>query len=260
MQPLKVPPKAAVAVPDLNPSGNAGLPDAVSSVDASLSRRTLDAFAWRLLSESSRLVLQITVQITLARLLPVEAFGLLAVTMVVVNLGFRGSEVGTSQALIQRATITGTHVRVGFSLSVLCGALLSAVIWSTAPLAAALFKAESVIPVLRLIGLMFVLGSFGTTAEALMQRRMDYRRLLRVELVSYGFGYAAVAIALALLQYGIWALAWATIAQTVVKATMLLVMSPHPARPSVARREAQQLLNFGFGQTLARLATFAAQN
>src|SRR5262249_48614827 len=27
-----------------------------------------------------------------------------------------------------------------------------------------------------------------------------------------------------------------------------------------ARREAQQLLNFGFGQTLARLATFAAQN
>ena len=40
-----------------------------------MSKRTVDAFAWRLLSESSKLVLQIGVQITLARLLPVDAFG-----------------------------------------------------------------------------------------------------------------------------------------------------------------------------------------
>jgi PST family polysaccharide transporter len=212
------------------------------------------------MTESSKLVLQIAVQITLARLLPVEAFGLLAVASLVVNFGSRLSEIGTGPALIQRATITATHVRVAFSLSALCGTLVTAGIWFGAPLIAAVFKAEAATPVLRLIGLAFVIGSIGTTAEALMLRHMDYRRLLKVELMSYAFGYAAIGLSLAFLHYGVWALAWATVAQTILKTIMLVVMSPHPARPCLARTESKQLLNFGIGMTLGRLASFAAQN
>ena len=100
----------------------------------SLSRRTLDAFAWRMLSESSKLLLQLTVQIILARLLPVEAFGLLAVAMLVINFGSRLSEGGTAPALIQRAAISTMHIRVAFSISVLCGALVSGAIWLGAPI------------------------------------------------------------------------------------------------------------------------------
>ena len=213
-----------------------------------------------MLSESSKLVLQIGVQIVLARLLPVEAFGLLAIASLVVNLGSRVSEIGTGPALIQRVTITPIHVRVAFSLSLLCGSLVTLAIWFAAPFAADVFKADGVTPVLRLIGIVFVVGSIGTTAEALMLRAMDYRRLLRVELASYAIGYAVVGIGLAWLQFGVWALAWATIAQAVLKTAMLLVMSPHPARPCVARTEMRQILNFGVGMTLGRLASFAAQS
>jgi O-antigen/teichoic acid export membrane protein len=234
--------------------------DAPSLRQLSLSSRTVDAFAWRFVSESAKLVLQIAVQIILARLLPVEAFGLLAVASLVVNFGSRVSEIGTGPALIQRSTINSTHVRVAFSLSVVSGMLVTAGIWFGAPLTAAVFKADAATPVLRLIGLVFVVGSIGTTAEALMLRRMDYRRLLRVELVSYAFGYATVGISLAFLHYGVWALAWATVAQTLLKTIMLMVMSPHPVRPCLARAESKQLLNFGIGMTLGRLASFAAQN
>jgi PST family polysaccharide transporter len=226
----------------------------------SLSNRTLDAFGWRFLSESSKLVLQIVVQVTLTRLLPVDAFGLLAVAALVVNFGSRLSEIGTGPALIQRAIITDTHVRAAFSVSVLCGATVTAGIWLGAPLAASLFKAGAVAPVLRVIGLVFVFGSLGTTAEALMMRRMDYRRLLKVEITSYALGYALVGIGLALLHYGVWALAWATVAQTILKTIMLVRMSPHAARPTLAPPEVGQLLNFGLGMTLGRLASFSAQN
>lgn len=227
---------------------------------ASLSKFTLDAFLWRLLSESSKLVLQVGVQITLARLLPVETFGLMAIAMVVMNLGARVSEMGTGPALIQRPTITATHVRVAFTLSVLFGSSLSIAIWFGAGVAGTLFKAPAVTSALRLMGLAFVFTSFGATADALLQRRMDYRRLLRVELVSYAFGYAVVGIVLALLGYGIWALAWAVVAQTIVRTAMLLLMLRHPARPCLRRRETQELLNFGVGMTLGGLASFAAQN
>jgi O-antigen/teichoic acid export membrane protein len=225
-----------------------------------MSKRTVDAFAWRLLSESSKLVLQIGVQITLARLLPVDAFGVLAVASLVVNFGSRVSEIGTGPALIQRAEITARHIRAAFALSVACGAAVSIGIWLAAPLTASLFRVAAATPILRLIGLVFVLGSIGTTAESLLLRRMDYRRLLWVDLLSYGCGYAIVGIGLSLLHYGVWALAWATVAQTIFKTTMLLVMSPHPMRPCLAGAETGQLLNFGIGMTLGRLASFAAQN
>src|SRR5262245_26724656 len=85
---------------------SAAAPFPVPPAVASLTTRTVDAFAWRLLSESSQIVLQIGVQVTLARLLPVQTFGLLAMAMLVADLGGRISEMGTGPALIQRATIT----------------------------------------------------------------------------------------------------------------------------------------------------------
>jgi len=225
-----------------------------------MSKRTVDAFAWRLLSESSKLVLQVGVQITLARLLPVDAFGVLAVASLVVNFGSRVSAIGTGPALIQRAEITGRHIRAAFVLSVACGAAVSVGIWPAAPRTAALFRVDRAAPSLRLIGMVFVIGSIATTAESLLFRRMDYRRLLWIDLLSYGCGYAIVGIGLALLHYGVWALAWATVAQTIFKTTMLLVLSPHPMRPCLGGAETRQLLNFGIGMTLGRLASFAAQN
>src|SRR6476660_3887623 len=91
----------------------------------SLSKITSDAFAWRLVTEASRLVLAVGVQVILARLLPVAAFGMLAIAMLVVNFGTNVSELGTAPALIQRETITPTHVRVAFSLALLTGAGLT---------------------------------------------------------------------------------------------------------------------------------------
>jgi PST family polysaccharide transporter len=226
----------------------------------SLSERTLGAFAWRFLSETSKLALQVAVQITLARLLPVEAFGLLAIASLVVNLGLRVSEIGTGPALIQRPGITALHIRAAFTVSVFCGLTVTLLIWAVAPLVGTLFKTGGVTPVLRLIAFVFLIGSVGTTAESLMLRAMDYRRLLVVELTSYSLGFAAVGIGLALLGYGVAALAWATVAQTVVKTILLLAVRPHPMRPCVARAEVGQLLNFGIGVTLARLASFVAQN
>lgn len=227
---------------------------------APLSTITLQAFAWRLLTNASRLVLQVAVQITLARLLPVDAFGLLAITMLVIGLGVNISEMGTAPALIQRPVITPIHVRAGFSLSVITGTVLTAAVWYLAVPAGVLFNTPAVTPVLRLVGFVFVLGSCGTTAEALLQRDMEYRRLLKVEVLSYAAGYVVVGLTLAMLGYGVWALAWATVIQTAVKSAMLLAMSRHPMRPCFAAEESRELLDFGIGMSLSRLAYFAAQN
>src|SRR6266498_329813 len=106
-----------------------------SQSSAPLFERTVSAFAWRFISETSKFALQITVMIVLARLLPVDSFGLLTLSMIVINFASRISQFGVASALVQREEITETHVRVAFSLSVLSGIVLTALIWSGAPLA-----------------------------------------------------------------------------------------------------------------------------
>jgi teichuronic acid exporter len=220
--------------------------------------RTVNAIGWRFATECSRLVLQLTVSVILARLLPVDAFGLLALAMIVINLVLRVSEMGISYALVQRKEITDIHIRVSFSLSVLSGIILAAAIWSAAPFAATILRSEFVVPILRLISLSVFFMNVCATGWSLLQRNLDYRTLLVVEVASYGLGYALVSVVLALLGFGVWSLAWAAVVQSFLRAALVIWAAPHPMRPSFSRIEMGQLLNFGVGMSLSRIANFAA--
>src|SRR5262245_27801731 len=225
-----------------------------------LFKRTMGAFAWRFMSESSTFVLRVGVTILLARLLPVDAFGLLTLVMIVVNLAHRVSQIGMAPAIIQRKRLTQTHVRVAFTVSISSDIVIYAAIRAGAPTAAAIFRNDAVTPLLRFISLSFLFSSFGSTSAALLERKLNYRRLFLIELTSYSIGYALVGIILAVSGGGVWALAWATVVESVLRAGLLLMASPHSLRPCFAPTEARQLLNFGAGSTLSRLANYAALN
>src|SRR5262245_21951450 len=225
-----------------------------------LFKRTMGAFAWRFMSESSTFVLRVGVTILLARLLPVDAFGLLTLVMIVVNLAHRVSQIGMAPAIIQRKRLTQTHVRVAFTVSISSDIVIYAAIRAGAPTAAAIFRNDAVTPLLRFISLSFLFSSFGSTSAALLERKLNYRRLFLVELTSYSIGYALVGIIFTVSGGGVWALAWATVVESVFRAGLLFTTSPHSLRPSFARTEARQLLNFGVGSSLSQLANYAALN
>ncbi len=228
--------------------------------EAPLFERTMGAFAWRFLSESSIFVLRLIVTIILARLLPVDAFGLLTLVMIVMNFAYRFSQIGMAPALIQCKVLTKTHVRVAFTVSVLSGIVITAAIWAGAPIVAAIFRNDAITPLLRFISLSFLFSSFGSTSAALLERKLNYRRLFGVEISSYSIGHALVGVILAVSGWGVWALAWATVIESVLRAGLLFTASPHSVRPSFARLEARQLLNFGAGSSLSRLANYVALN
>ena len=243
-------------------SGQTQLKDATGGplTTEPLYRRAVSAFTWRFVSESLRFVLQLTVMIILARLVRVDQFGLLALAMVATNLFIRISEVGIYYAVVQRKDLTDKHVRVAFTLSTLFGLFFMAVVYMTAPLAGALLRSDEVTPILRLMSMIFLFMNLGSIAMGLLQKKLDYRNLLIAELCSYVVGYALVSVALALLGYGVWALAWASVIQFLLRSALLLWLSPHPKRPSLALEEARQLLTFGVGSSLSTLANYAATN
>ncbi|HWC76285.1 MAG TPA: oligosaccharide flippase family protein, partial [Blastocatellia bacterium] len=173
----------------------------------------MSALSWRFLSESSKFVLRLGTTVVLARLLPVDAFGLLTLVMVVMNFAYALSQIGMAPALIQRQNLTRAHTRVAFTVSVLSGLAITGAIWVSAPTVAAVFRNDDVTPILRLTSLSFLFTSLGSVAGALLERRLNYKRLFGAEVSAYIIGYAVVGIALALAGWGVWALACAAVVE-----------------------------------------------
>jgi len=223
-----------------------------------LTKSTLFGFAWQYLSFITQALLQIVVLAILARLLSPEDFGVVGLAMIVVGFATLFSQLGVGPALIQRSELTPTHIRVGFSISILLSLVLTFITIVVSPLAALFLQSDRVTNVLSVISLNFLFAGFGVVAESLLKRNLQFRKLMWARTGSYLFGYAIVGISMAWLGYGVWSLVGATLGQSLVYSLLLFILNPHSLLPSLARREIRELLFFGGGFTLARFLNYSA--
>lgn len=223
----------------------------------SLREQTISSTGWGLLDQGVGAVVQFAVGIVLARLLPPEDFGLLGLALIVVGFGALFVKLGLGPALIQRQDLTERHVRVAFTVSSLAGAVLSILVALGAPLAAAILEDPGVEPVVRVLALSFVIGGLQVSGEALLQKDLAFKRLFKIN-ASTHLAYGAIAISLALLDFGVWSLVWGTLGQRVITLTLTYLSVRHSVRPLLAWSEFRQLAVFGGGMSAAAFFNYFA--
>ena len=101
-------------------------------------------------------------------------------------------------------------------------------------------------PVLAALSAAVLIAGLGCAPEALLRRALRFRSLATVELLALIFGYGAVAIALALMGLGVWALVWGILARhAVFTAAATAASGGWPMRVRPGLREAGELLRTG---------------
>jgi len=229
-----------------------------SQKHSSLSNSLIGGFLWQYAAVGSQGIAQLLVLTVLSRLLKPEDFGVLGSAMIFVGFAALFSQLGVAPALVQRQQLTERHLRVGLTLSFAFGFVMVAVLWAVAPWIAHFFRDARIAPVLRYVSLTFLFSGIGVVSEALLQRRLQFRKLMWINLGSYVLGYGVIGIGLALNRFGVWALVGASVSQSVLKSLFLIGNQPIPWLPLVARAEARDLLRFGAGFTLARALNYGA--
>ena len=225
----------------------------------SLTNRTLGGLMWTAWGRGSHVVLQVLALAVLARFLAPADFGVVSAALVVVGFSTIVTQIGLGPALVQRATLEPRHIETAFSTSVVLGLVLGMAVWAGAPLAARFFDMPDVQPVLRALAWLFPLHGIATVPESLMKRDLRFRWLANRDILSYGIGYVGVSVALAVAGFGVWSLVWGHIAQAVARTGILLWSSP-PRVHSLGERAAfRELMYMGGGFTVAKAATYAAQ-
>jgi PST family polysaccharide transporter len=173
-----------------------------------------------------------------------------------VSLNF--SQLGLGPAVVQRSALEPRHLSTAFVASTTLGLLIAAAVWGAAPLIAQFFRMEHLVPVVRALGLLFPIAGIATVPESLLRRELRFRLLANRDVLAYGVGYGGVGVVLALLGWGVWALVAAQLTQAVIRTVILLGAAPPFLRARPTWPSFLELMEYGIGQSAARLGMITA--
>lgn len=220
----------------------------------SLSQRTIKAGSWQLAAVITKAALQLVVLGILARYVLPKEFGLIAMANMVMVFVDMFADAGIGPAIIQKKELSEPDIRAAFFLSVVFGIFFVAVLWFAAPLVSVIFKTgNNIVTIIRWIGISALITKVGIISRSRLEREMRFDILMWIDIGSYLFGYALVGIVMAVLDYGVWAIVVAKIAQCTLQTVCLLIIRPNSVVPVFSGTIYKELVRYGGGLTLTRV-------
>ncbi|MDE0527312.1 MAG: lipopolysaccharide biosynthesis protein [Truepera sp.] len=228
------------------------------STPGELFRATATGLFWDYAATVGESAVRFGVLATLARTLTPQDFGIMGIAMSVILLAFNGSQISIGQTLVRRHELDQNFVRASFTLTIALGLFVSTLVFASAGLLASLFREPAAEPILRFVSSMCAILGLGITAEALLQRNLNFRALNAIRFTSYVLGYGVVAVSLSFAGFGVWSLAIATVTQALLRVVLAVAIQPHSKSLSLHRESLKEILRLGGGLTISRLLSVLA--
>jgi O-antigen/teichoic acid export membrane protein len=217
-----------------------------------LRQRTISSGLVTAAAQGANFFLNLAYIMVLARLLVPQDFGLFAMVTTVMGFLIIFQDAGLSTATVQRQEITHAQVSNLFWVNVVVGGVTTLLLAASAPAIAWFYREPRLIGITLVLSIMFLLLSSTVQHRALLNRQMRFGAIAMIDVVSMLAGYLT-GIALALWEYGYWALVFAYVVQVTIK--LVLTWSISRWRPRLPSRNTQtwHLLSFGADITAGNL-------
>jgi O-antigen/teichoic acid export membrane protein/polysaccharide pyruvyl transferase WcaK-like protein len=215
-------------------------------------------FLWQNYFVVGNACLQLISVAVLSRLLTPSDFGLMAIASIFVTLSSIVSQMGVGPAIVQRENLTERHVRVGFTLSLLLGMILTILLLSLSGVLAKAFHDMRLSIILIVVAFSFFFGGISSVSEGILTRELRFNFLVKIHLISFAFGNVFVSILLAWSGYGVLSLAIGVLIESVMRSILCYISTRHSLNLLLSLNEVKELVNFGAGFTIARLFNFGA--
>jgi len=187
---------------------------------ASLRARAAKGVFWTATSNWGDQLARLLVFAILSRLLEPEAFGLVALALILVGFTEVVAEQGLADALVQRKEVDASHLDTAFWMSIGFGILMTVALSAFAVPIAILLGERSLAPVLVALSLAITLRSASLVHRAILTRQMAFRSLALRTLVAVGVG-SIFGVSAAVLGFGVWSLVAQVLAAQITSALVL---------------------------------------
>lgn len=195
----------------------------------------------------------ISLNLILAKVLPVETLGIFNIAASVITFFAFFSDVGLAASLIQKEKIDPEDVKTTFTIQQLLVGTLSLIIIAGAPFFGQFYNLdEAGVWLIRILGMAFFLASLKVVPSVLLERELKFTPLVMVEVVETVL-FNGLLIILVLSGGGIWSFSVAALVRGVVGVVMIYAISPTKVGFEISQAAAVKLLSFGIPYQLNSL-------
>jgi PST family polysaccharide transporter len=226
---------------------------------AALGRESLHSGIVFVAARGLNIFVQVGSTILLARLLSPDDYGVVAMVFALVGFAPMLIDLGTTDATVQRKSITHFDVSALFWLKVAIAATLTLLLAGGSGFIASFYGEPALTSIALVSSLTFLLTALPAQHFALMRRAMQFKRMAMIEICSNLISSIG-AIAMALTGWGYWALVAKPILASVLSAAGAWASCPWlPGRPRLTR-EAREMVGFGLGVTGFTMTDYLARS
>lgn len=228
----------------------------------SLKKDVLSGIKWTTTSTIIVTIFQTAQMIILARLLTPSDFGLMAILMIIIGFSQAFMDMGISGAIIQRQNITNIQLSSLYWLNIFSGIILTTALILLSPVLSLIYNDSKIEFLLILLSPIFIIGSIGNQYRVLCQKALQFKLISMVEITSTFISFI-LALYLAYTGWGIYALIYAMLTQTLISNLLFLnfgLRHHHIPRLIYMHNELKGFYSFGFFQMGEKSINYISAN
>lgn len=173
--------------------------------EESLKSKTIKGMGWSALENVTRMGVTFVVSIILARLLSPEEYGLIGILTIFIALFNAIVDSGFTNALIRKQNATDTDYSTAFYTNLVLSVVLATVLFFCAKPIAVFFERSELVSLTQVMSSVVVINAFTIVQRARTTKAIDFKTLTKITFIS-SIGSGSIGIAMAYMQYGVWAL------------------------------------------------------
>lgn len=209
-----------------------------------LKKKTLSGMIWSFVQRFGTMAISFVSNIVLARLLTPDDYGTIGMLMIFIAVANTFVDGGFGSALIQKKEPTKEDYSTIFWWNMFLSVVLYGLLFIGAPAVARFYNLPLLCDVLRVQGLVLIVNALSIIQQNQLRKQLKFKRLAMVTVISATLS-AGIAIILAYMGWGVWALVAQQLMLSGFTAILLWVLNKWYPSLVFSKESFKQLFGFG---------------
>ena len=220
---------------------------------------TRSSMGWSLAEKYLGLVISLAASMVLARLLTPAEIGIFSLCAAVMAVASTVRDFGVSDYIIQERELDEQRLRQAFGVAIATAWPVGIAIFLSRDLLANYYNEPRLAPIIAVLCLSFTFLPLSSPAYAVLNREMEFRKILAVQSLATVVGSIST-IVLAAKGYGPFSLAWGAVIAILTQVLAVTVVRPSSSMILPSFKGSGRILKFGLFQVSSRVLESATSN
>lgn len=183
--------------------------------------KVISGLKWSTISNVGLALFQLLQMSILSRFLPKEAFGLIALSVLVVNFTNIFVEMGLTSAIFHKQNSTKNEYSSLYWFSIIIAVFLYFLLFTVSEPIAKFYSEDDLTMIIRILGLNIIFISIGKQHKALLQKKLEFDIVGKIDLFACLIGLIT-AISLAMYGCGVYSMVYSTLITSLLSSIILV--------------------------------------